>query len=336
LGAQVLPSHRRAVAAILNCRTPPLGGQLYRCADCGHDHYAYHSCNHRACPKCGHPEATDWIARQRCRLLPVPYFLVTFTVPQELRALWRSHQRLCYDLHLRESAATLQDVAARPKHLGAELGMLGVLHTWSRQLIYHPHVHFIVSGGGLSADGRQWKRTPNGFLLPERVLAARWRTRCKEALQREAPELFAQVPAAAWKKGWVVDVVAVGSGETALKYLSAYVYRTALGSGRILSDDERGVRFRYRDRESGGWRTATVEAAEFLRRFLQHVLPKGFQRVRAYGWLSAAAKAKRQRIAALLGWRAPSPPAPQPLPAPLCPRCRRPMVCVAEIPRAPP
>jgi hypothetical protein len=334
-GAQLLPSHRRAVAALLSCRTPPLGGQVYRC-ECGATHYAYHSCHHRACPKCGHAQASHWLARQRCRLLPVPYFLVTFTVPQELRALWRSHQRLCYDLHLRESAATLQNVAARPKPLGAELGMLGVLHTWSRQLIYHPHVHFIVPGGGLTPDGREWKRTRNEFLLPERVLAARWRTRCKEALQRQAPALWAQVPAAAWRKGWVVDVLAVGSGEGALKYLSAYVYRTALGAGRIVADDERGVSFRYRDSDTGCGRTATVAAEEFIRRFLQHVLPKGFQRVRAYGWLGAAAKAKRARIAALLGWRAPSPPARQPLPAPLCPCCRRPMLCVAEIPRAPP
>ena len=148
-GGHLLPSHRAAVTAIQRCRTPQLGGQLYRCA-CGQVHYAYHSCGHRACPQCGHADATAWLGRQKTRLLPgVPYFLVTFTVPAELRALIRSHQKELYSWLFRESAATLQEVAAQPKHLGAELGLLGVLHTWSRQLVYHPHVHYVVAGAGL-------------------------------------------------------------------------------------------------------------------------------------------------------------------------------------------
>lgn len=337
-GAKLLPSQRAAVRAIRSCRTPALGGQHYRCAACGREHFAYHSCRHRACPKCGQADATAWLARQQTRLVPgVPYFLVTFTVPQELRALLRSHQKELYARLFRESATTLQEVAAREKYLGAELGMLGVLHTWSRQLIDHPHVHYVVAGAGLSADGLRWVRVAAAeFFLPEKVLARRFRNRLRAALAEHAPALLAQVPAAVWRKDWVVDCVAVGSGDRALKYLSAYIYRTALSSARILVDDERGVTFRFRNSEDGRWKTVTLEPAEFLRRFLQHVLPKGFQRVRSFGWLAPAAKARWQRLEALLDWKRPAPPEPKPLPAPECPHCRQPMALLHRLPRAPP
>jgi hypothetical protein len=336
-GARMLPSQRAAVGAILSCRTPARGGQLYRCR-CGHTHYAYHSCGHRACPKCGHADASAWIARQQCRLLPgVPYFLVTFTVPAELRELIRSQQRLLYGLLMRESAATLQEVAARPKHLGAQLGLLGVLHTWSRQLIYHPHVHYVVAGAGLSADGRRWQRVRSPqFFLPERVLARRFRHRLRRVLAREDPAALARVAARVWRTDWVVDVIAVGTGDGALKYLSRYVYRTALASARILADDERGVTFRFRQSEDGRWKTVTLAPAEFLRRFLQHVLPAGFQRVRHYGWLAGAARARWQQIETLLDWRRPEPPPVKPVPPPQCPQCHQPMCWVGRLARAPP
>jgi hypothetical protein len=325
------------VAAILRCRTAALGGQLYGCGPCGQFHYAYHSCGHRACPRCGYDDATAWIEQQKTRLLPgVPYFLVTFTVPEELRPVLRSRQKEWYGVLFRESAATLQDVAANPKHLGAPLGMLGVLHTWGRQLQYHPHIHYVVAGGGLSEDGLQWKRVKNAaFVLPEKVLSARFRTRLKAAL-REQPAWWAQVPAAAWRKGWVVDCLAVGSGESALKYLAAYVYKTALGRQRIVRDEGGRITFTYRESTTGATKALTVEADEFLRRFLQHVLPKGFPRVRYFGWLAPAAKARRERIAALLDWKRPAPRATEPVSPPCCPQCRQPMVRVAELPRAPP
>jgi predicted RNA-binding Zn-ribbon protein involved in translation (DUF1610 family) len=337
-GANLLPSHRAAVRAILRCRTPQLGGQTYRCGDCGHTHYAYHSCRHRACPKCGNADAADWSARQKTRLLPaVPYFLITFTVPAQLRAMIRSHQKELYALLFHESAATLQEVAASPKRLGAELGMLGVLHSWSRQLVYHPHVHYVVAGAGLSADGLRWKRVASDkFFLPEKVLARRFRNRLRRSLARDDPEDYRQISAAVWRADWVVDSLAVGSGETALRYLSAYVYKTALSSARILADDERGVTFRFRRSDDGSWQTLTLAPLEFVRRFLQHVLPRGFQRVRSYGWLAPAAKTKWRRIEALLDWRRPEPPPSQPLPAPECPHCRKPMALVERLPRAPP
>jgi hypothetical protein len=323
-GAQILPSHRQAVQCILNCRTAVLGGEVYRCADCRHYHFAYHSCNHRACPQCGHADATEWIQKQKLKLLPTPYYLITFTVPEGLRRWLRSHQKLGYSLLLKESAATLQDVARRDKYLGAELGFLSVLHTSGRQLQFHPHVHCVVPAGGLRPDGLRWCRPKSAdFFLPQNVLAARWRNRLKAALQGQ-PETT-QIPPIVWRQDWVVDVQPAGNGESALKYLSAYVYRTALGSQRILQDEAGQITFKYQDSQQGHWHILALSAMEFIRRFLQHVLPRGFQRVRYYGWLSAAATTRWERILALLDWKPPQPAPPVPQSAPLCPNCQQPM-----------
>jgi len=323
------------VAALLSCRTAALGGQLYQC-DCGKEHFAYHSCNHRACPQCGHADATEWLARQRRRLLPVPYYLVTFTVPEALRALIRSHQKWFYPELLRHSAGALQDVARAHKDLGAELGLLAVLQTWTRDLRYHPHVHCVVPGGGLSADRLRWVRPKQpDYFLPQRMLAARFRTRLKEALQRDHGPRFRQIPAAVWQQDWVADVQPVGRGDGALKYLAAYVYRTAFSAERILTDDGHHVTFAWRDNR-GNQRTTRLTAEAFLYRYLQHVLPKGLQRVRSYGWLSAAARARFERLAALLDWRAPALLPPVPRPPPECPCCKKPMRRVSRLPRAPP
>ena len=341
--ARLLPSHRRAVAAILSCRTPALGGQLYRCdsdesrAGCGKEHYAYHSCNHRACPKCGHADATQWLDRQRRKLLPVPYYLVTFTVPAQLRQVIRSNQKVCYPLLLRHSAGALQDVARDHKDLGAQIGLLAVLQTNTRDLRFHPHVHCVVPAGGLSANGLRWVRPKrDGYFLPDGALALRFRTRLKHALQQDHPTLYVQIPRAAWSLKWIVNVKWVGRGEPALKYLAAYVYRTAFSAERILSDDGHTITFTYKDSQERRTRTLSLPAEQFLHRFLQHVLPPGLQRVRHFGFLSAAAKTKWNRILALLDWKLPAlAPAPS-LPPPLCPCCHRPMTLVGQLPRAPP
>ena len=334
-GAQILPSHQRAVQCILHCRTPAMGGEVYRCAHCQRDHFVYHSCNHRACPKCGHAAATQWMENQKRKLLPVPYYLITFTVPEGLRPWLRSHQKLGYSLLLQESAATLQEVARRDKYLGGELGFLSVLHTWGRQLQFHPHVHCVVPAGGLRSDRLRWCRPKRAtFFLPQRVLAARFRTRLKAALKDQAQA--AAIPTQLWRQPWVVDVQPAGSGESALKYLSAYVSRTALGSQRILQDQQGQITFNYKDSQDAQWRRLTLSALEFLRRFLQHVLPKGFQRVRYYGWLSPAATRRWERILALLDGkpRQPCPAVPQ-LP-PLCPQCHQPMAHLGRLPRCRP
>ena len=331
----ILPSHRRAVQAILACRTRTLGGEIYRCPDCRRDHFVYHSCNHRACPVCGNADATDWVARQKLKLLPVPYYLVTFTVPEKLRLWLRADQKLGYASMLKESAGALQDVASREKYLGAEVGCLSVLHTWGRQLQFHPHVHCVVPAGGLRADGLRWCRPKSpDFFLPQQVLADRFRNRLLAALKSHAD--FAQIPAAIWQQKWIVDVEAVGSGEAALKYLSAYVYRTALGSQRILKDQDGLVTFKYKDSQDQRWHTLTLGALEFIRRFLQHVLPKGFQRIRYYGWLSAPATRRWERILALLDWKPPLAPAALPRTAPLCSHCGTQLYWVGTLGRGPP
>jgi len=335
-GARLLPSHRRAVQAMLTCRTAALGGQLFGCS-CGRYEFVYHSCNHRACPQCGHADTTQWLDRQRRRLLPLPYWLVTFTLPKELRSILRSHQKLLYGLLIREAAAALMEVGRDHKNLGAQLGVLAVLQTWARDLHYHPHVHCVVPGGGLSADGLRWIRPKDpDYFLPQGVLARRFRTRLKHALQEQNPELFRHIGPEVWKLNWVADVQAVGSGEPALKYLAAYVHRSAFSAEKIVADEDTHITFTYRD-NTGANRKLKLPVERFLHRFLQHVLPKGFQRVRHFGWLSPAAKARFERIAALLDWQPAEPQLSAPQPAPLlCPCCQRPMVFIQRLARAPP
>lgn len=330
----ILPSHRRAVQAILSCRTPALGGQIYRCSDCRKQHFVYHSCNHRACPQCGKADATLWVQKQERKLLPVPYYLITFTVPEKLRTWLRSHQKEGYAILLRESAAALQEIAAHPKYLGAKLGCLSVLHTWGRRLQFHPHVHCVVPAGGLRADGLRWCHPPSpDFFLPQRRLAARFRSRVKEVLSElPAPP---SIPRSVWRQKWVVDVQPAGSGQTALKYLAAYVNHTALGSQRILNADNGEVTFKYKDSGDQKWHTLQLSAMEFLRRFLQHVLPKGFQRVRYFGWLAPAAKLQWDRILALLDFR-PRALTPTISTVPNCPCCNKPMQLVGLLSRPPP
>jgi len=324
------------VRAIRGCRTPARGGQLFRC-ECGAFHYAYHSCGHRACPHCGQGDAQAWAKRQELKLLPVPYFLVTFTVPEESRETIRTHAKEMYAALFRQSAGALSDVAL--SKLGVELGFTGVLHTWTRQLAFHPHAHYLVPGGGLTPDGLRWKRVAApDFFLPQAVLAARFKNRLRQWLETEQPALLRAIPARVWKQKWVVDVQPVGRGATALRYLAAYVQKTALSARRLVACDETSVTFTHQDRASGEMRALRLSGQEFLRRFLQHVLPKGFQRVRHYGWLSPAAKKRWQRLHALLDWKPAVPPEATPAPhwAPLCPRCQKPMQRVGPLPRGPP
>lgn len=334
-GRLIPPEPRAAVRAILRCRTPALGGQLYRCG-CGKEHYAYHSCNHRACPRCGQDDAAAWLAQQQTRLLPVPYFLVTLTVPAELREPIRAAMKEWYGALLKEGAGALQDLAAQPKHLGAELGVTALLQTWTRDLRYHPHVHLLVPGGGLTADGLRWLRVKDReFFLPQVKLAARFKGRLKAWLQAEHPDWFKAVPPKVWQVKWVSDIQPVGSGAAALKYLAAYLCRPPLHESQIEGWNAQRVTFRYRE-NGGAVKRGTVSATEFVRRVLQHVLPKGFQRVRHYGWLGAAAKTKRERIGALLDWKAPALVPPAPVPPPKCPGCGKVMVLLGSVARKPP
>jgi hypothetical protein len=343
--------HRQILKKILSCRTPARGGQLFACPSCPGLVYRYHSCNDRHCPQCGQTDADHWLQRQRARLLlPTPYFLLTFTVPQELRHFLRSHQRIGLDLLFGCSAQALQDLAANPRRLGAQLGMLGVLHTWSRTLIFHPHIHYLVPGGGLSHDGRRWVPARQEFLLHHRALGDRCRTLFKTRLRQEQPELFAQLPAQVWQRPWNVGCQAAGSGDNALRYLSRYVFKTATANRIVPQLPEGKLRWDYRDSKTGKRTSIQLDPLDLVARFLQHILPPYFARVRTFGWLHPSAKLRANRVRALLrqapllspaqqqAWNPPpepdlEPPADDKLPAcsaPLCPRCQTRMRLVAS------
>jgi hypothetical protein len=338
-GVQLPADQRRALQAILRCRTPALGGHRCACTHCGGEHFRYHSCNHRMCPTCGGRDTDAWLQRQMDRLLPAPYFLVTFTVPQELREVARRRPGWFYTALFEESSRTLQEIAADPRHLGAELGLLGVLHTWSRQLILHPHIHYIVVGGGLAPERDRWISLPQSdYLLPEAVLAARFRTRLRARLEAQSPELYAQLPGAVWRKDWVVDCEAVGSGAATLKYLAQYVFRTAMSGSRELTEHPDGrVSFQYTDSDTKQPRTCTLPSDDFLRRFLQHVLPAGTHRVRYFGWLHPSAKKRRLLVETLLSAPILVPPKSEPPPDwhRLCPHCGNfTLIVVEKLPRS--
>src|SRR5882762_1461818 len=229
-GNRMLPSHRRAMQDIETCRTESLGGQLYFCKQCQQQRYSYHSCKNRHCPKCQNEQANDWLAGQQNLLLPIHHFLVTFTLPEELRALARSNQKTLYNLLFRASAAALLQLARDPRFVGARLGMVGVLHTWTRQLLYHPHVHYVVTGGGLTDDGR-WRSARKDFLVPVKALSRIFRAKFRDQLKKT--ELFTTVAPRVWRKDWIVHSEPVGSGYQAFTYLAPYLFRVAISNNRL-------------------------------------------------------------------------------------------------------
>jgi hypothetical protein len=348
MGERLLPSQRAALKAIEQCRTEALGGHIYYCPECAETCYSYHSCRNRHCPKCQHDAAQAWLEKQRDLLLPAPYFLVTFTLPAGLRNVACRHQQVIYDLLFRTSAEALQQLALDPRFVGGRIGLVGVLQTWTRDLRYHPHVHFLVPGGGLAPDGETWRRTKNHFFVHVKPLARLFRAKFRDALRKT--ELFAQVSPATWRQGWVVDCRPVGTGEAALKYLAPYVFRVALSNRRIRKLENDQITFTYRDSESGKTKLCTLSVEAFLQRFLQHVLPKGFVKVRYYGLFSAGNRPLLQLVRNLLACisaSATTPHSPLTIPSALpaqpqavtCPKCGQPMQRRHALPprsRAPP
>jgi len=293
-GDRLLPSHRHVMWAIEHCRTEALGGHLYHCPDCDTSVYQYHSCRNRHCPKCQTENAQHWLEQQRDLLLPVPYFMLTFTLPAPLRSVARSHQTLLYDLLFRTSAAATQHLAADPRFVGGQLGLVGVLHTWGRTLTYHPHVHYLIPAGGLANDGQTWRPAREDFLVPVKALSGIFRARFRDALRQT--DIFDLVSSTVWEHDWVVHCQPVGNGETAFKYLAPYIFRVAIGNSRILKLENDQVTFRYRATGTGQPKLCTLAVQEFIHRFLQHVLPKSFVKVRYYGFLSAGHRAQLAAI----------------------------------------
>jgi len=280
-----MPStHLKAMRAIEQCRTEALGGQVYRCPDCEHVQYSYHSCRNRHCPKCQNENAQCWLEKQQDLLLPVSYYLLTFTLPAGLNEVIRSHQSLIYDLLFKASAAATQQVAQDPRFIGGRIGMVGVLHTWGRNLAYHPHIHYLVPAGGLADDTQTWLPARQNFLLPVKALSKIFRGKLHQALRQT--NCYERIPAKVWQQKWVVHCEPVGSGLGALKYLAPYIFRVAISNNRILKLENDRVTFRYRDTQTQAERFCTLGAEDFMHRFLQHVLPKSFVKVRYYGLFS--------------------------------------------------
>ena len=228
------------------------------------------------------------LEKQRNLLLPTHYFLATFTLPCELRPIARSNQKVIYDLLFKSSAAALQKLAKDPRFVGGDIGIMGALHTWQRDMGYHPHVHFIVPGGGLSPDRSQWLPSKTDFFVPVEALSPIFRAKFRDALKKT--DLFDSVPANVWQKNWVVHCKPVGDANSALKYLAPYVYRIAITNNRIEKLENGQVSFRFKNSDTDQWETAILPASEFIQRFLQHLLPKGFVKIRYYGLLSPAKK----------------------------------------------
>ena len=291
------PSHRQAMRAIEHCRTEALGGHVYQCPDCGEVQYRYHSCRNRHCPQCQQGAAQQWLEKQKDLLLPTPYFMLTFTLPEGLRKVARSHQKLFYNLLFRASAAATQKLAQDPRFIGGQAGMVGVLHTWGRTLTYHPHVHYLVPAGGVDETGN-WVPARNAFLLPVKALAKIFRAKFRQALRKSA--CYDDIPAKVWRQPWVVHCKSVGDGASSLKYLAPYIFRVAISNKRIVKMTNSHVSFRYRSTKTGKTKLCTVSAEEFIRRFLQHVLPKGFVKVRYYGFFSPGLRARLAQVRAQL------------------------------------
>jgi len=287
-GDDVPLGHRKVLSAITRCRTGELGGVLYQCQDCDREHWVGRSCGNRHCPTCGIDKTARWLDKQTTKLLPIEHFLITVTVPWELRMVVRAHQSVCYDAMFQCGSETIRELASNPKWLGtSKIGFFGVLQTWGRDLtVYHPHIHFVVPGGGVSEDGNRWLSTAAGFFFPEACASPIFRAKMRDAFA--AAGLQDQVDPGLWAhdKWWEVDVKAVGDGHAVLKYLAPYVYRVAISDKRIEACDTAGVTFRYTPSKSNVSKTRTLTGNQFLGGFLQHVLPSGLKKIRYYGWMS--------------------------------------------------
>jgi hypothetical protein len=302
----------KVMTAIERCRTAALGGHVERCENCSHTVIAYNSCRNRHCPKCQGAAAQEWLAEREAELLPVPYFHVVFTLPAAIADIAYQNKAVIYDLLFKASSETLLRIAADPKHLGARIGILSVLHTWGSALTHHPHVHMIVPGGGFSLDGKRWVSSRPLFLLPVEVLSALFRGLFLDKLRAAYragelqffgkharlidPRAFSAYLAPLWNTEWVVYCKhPFGGPEEVLRYLARYTHRVAISNRRLIACDEKGVTFKWKDYRIEGperYKVMTLATHEFIRRFLLHVLPAGFHRIRYYGLLASGQRAE--------------------------------------------
>ncbi len=304
LDPELSGEHRRILRAIASCRTAALGGHVETCDCCRHRRIAYNSCRNRHCPRCQASACARWMEDRAEELLPVEYFHVVFALPDTFNALALANRRVVYGVLFDAVSRTLLQIAADPKHLGAKIGFVAVLHTWGQNLSLHPHLHCVVPGGGLSPDGPQWVSCKPGFFLPVRVLSKVFRGKFVDGLKEargqgklagiESDAAFGRLLDASVKRDWVVYAKPpFGGPEQVLKYLARYTHRIAISNRRLAATDDRTVTFRYKDYARGGRpRTMTLDGAEFLRRFLLHAVPGGFMRIRSFGLLANRMRAE--------------------------------------------
>jgi len=298
-GNRMPKTHRKVIDAMMACRTESCGLALYQCDQCGESHQLYRSCGNRHCPTCQQHKTRQWLQKQFERQLPTHHFLITFTVPEKLRPFIRKNQRAAYSALFKSSSEAIKKLAPDPHYLGADLpGFFGVLHTWGRTLQYHPHIHYIVPGGALSSIDGRWHPSRTDFYLPVKALSKIFKAKFRD--QMEQARLFDQISSEVWHIDWNVDSQAVPCSEACLKYLAPYVFKVAISNSRILKVEDRTVLICYKKPHSNRLRTLPLEIMEFIRRFLQHVLPTGFMKVRYYGFMNPNCEVSRDRILALI------------------------------------
>jgi putative transposase/transposase-like zinc-binding protein len=328
-------AHRKVISAIQHCQSGHYGHSLYACPTCGGHHRVQHSCGNRHCPQCQQHKTQQWLQHHLDKQLPGPHFLMTFTVPETLRPFIRSHQRPAYQAMFHASATALKRLAQDERFIGTDLpGFTGVLHTWGRQLQYHPHLHYIVPGGGLSADHAAWMPSRANFFVPVKALSPIYRALFKDAMRQAG--LLEQIDPQVWTIPWNVHSQANHHGHSAFTYLAPYVFKVAISNHRIVSLTDRTVTFTYRKVGSARLRMTYLDAIEFIRRFLQHVLPDGFQKVRHFGFLHASCPVPLVTIRRMIVQAPPGddPPPPRTSPPPRaarCPTCGTPMRLVMRL-----
>jgi hypothetical protein len=293
-----MPGHQKKVLrALMACRTPDNGSTCYQCEACGKPHVLARCCGNRHCPACQQHKGYEWLERQLANQLPTPYFMLTFTVPESLRGFLRSNQRLGYAALFEASSEAIKTLSRNPKFgLADTPGFFGVLHTWGRELQFHPHIHYLVPGGALSSEDGSWQAASHGFYLPVHALSNLFRAKFRDAIAQAG--LLDQVPPEVWSVDWNVNAQAVGEAANSLKYLSRYVFKVAISESRIKSVDGTHVCFTYRKVHSNRVRTMRLPIFAFIHRFLQHVLPTGFMKLRHFGFLSPSFKMGFEEIRA--------------------------------------
>jgi Zn finger protein HypA/HybF involved in hydrogenase expression len=297
---KLMPSQLKAIDDISKCMTIDMGGGHYHCSKCDKYFWSYHGCRNRSCPKCHGRQIKEWLDKRQAEVLPCQYFHVVATVPHELNKIFSGKQKIMYGVLMKASADALKELAADKTYVGAEIGILSVLHTWTSTLQYHPHVHMLATGGGLDKDGATWHETPYKFLVPVKKLSPLISKKFSEILEKKHPDIHEKIEPKIWESKWCSYCKHYGDGgDVVMKYLARYAFRVAITNARILEMNDKNIIFRYKDNSTGKFKTQEISGIEFMRRFMFHILPKGFHKVRYYGLWSPARR--KQQQAAKLG-----------------------------------